>query len=116
MTQGEINAVVNSLFPAQKKIDEDGNGYEKVSGKAEKARGLILERIDEQREASRLAYDAADQEAPNGPTALDVFLGVGEYVSKDRKAKNEGNSWVVSTFGTGSNMRQKAFDLIAKLK
>jgi hypothetical protein len=116
VTQGEINSVVNSLFPAQNKIDEDGNAFQKVSGKATKARGLILDRIDEQREASRLAYENADQEAPNGPTALDVFLGVGEYVAKDRKAKNEGNSWVVSTFGTGSNMRQKAFDLIAKLK
>jgi len=116
VTQGEINSIVNSLFPAQKKTDEDGQSYEQVSGKAEKARGLILDRIDEQREASRIAYEGADQEAPNGPTALDLFLGVGEYVSKDRKAKNEGNNWVVSTFGTGANMRQKAFDLIAGLK
>ena len=115
VTKGEIDKVVSSLFPSQSKVDEDGNPYEKVSGKAEKARGLILERIDEQREAAREAYDAVDEDAPNGPTALDVFLGVGEYVSKDRKAKNEGNNWVVSTFGTGANMRQKAFDLIVGL-
>ncbi len=115
VTTDEINSVINTLFPAQKKLDEDGKPFEKISGKATVARGLILERIDEQREASRIAYGNSDQEAPNGPTALDVFLGVGEYVSKDRKAKNEGNSWVVSTFGTGANMRQKAFDLIAKL-
>jgi len=116
VTMGEINSVVNSLFPSQSKIDEDGNAYQKISGKATKARGLILDRIDEQREASRIAYEGANQEAPNGPTALDVFLGVGEYIAKDRKAKNEGNSWVTSTFGTGSDMRQRAFDLIAKLK
>jgi phage/plasmid-like protein (TIGR03299 family) len=115
VTMGEINSVVNSLFPAQKKINEDGKNYEKVSGKATVARNLILERIDEQREASRLAYTDADQEAPNGPTALDVFLGIGEYVAKDRKAKNEGNSWVTSTFGTGATMRQRSFDLITGL-
>lgn len=115
VSEGEIRSVVNSLFPSQTKVDEDGQPYEKVSGKAEKARQLILDRIEEQQAKAQEAYKAAGEHAPNGTTALDVFLGVGEYIAKDRKAKNEGNNWVVSTFGTGANMRQKAFDLIAGL-
>jgi len=121
ITQAEVNHVVNNLFPAQKKLDEDGNKFEKVSGKAKKARELILDRIKVQEEMAKAAYETAGQPLPQdeygntGMTALDVFLGVSEYVGKDRKAKNEGNSWVTSTFGTGSDMRQKAFDLISGL-
>ena len=76
---------------------------------------MILDRIEEQAEQAKKAYTDAGQETPNGTTQLDVFLGVSEYIAKDRKAKNEGNNWVVSTFGTGANMRQKAFDLISGL-
>lgn len=115
VTEDQIKKVVSGLFPAQTKINEDGQPYEKVSGKAEKARQLILDRIEDQAEQAKQAYETAGQEAPNGTTQLDVFLGVSEYVAKDRKTKNEGNSWVTSTFGTGANMRQKAFDLIAGL-
>jgi hypothetical protein len=96
-------------------VDEDGNPTLKVSGKATKARQLIMDRIEEQEANAKEAYKAAGQKSPNGITQLDVFLGVSEYVAKDRTAKNEGNNWVVSTFGTGANMRQKAFDLIAGL-
>lgn len=111
----QIQKVVAGLFPAKKSLDEDGNSVEKVSGKAEKARQLIRDRIEEQAVQAKEAYKAAEQKAPNGTTALDVFLGISEYVAKDRTAKNEGNTWVVSTFGTGAGMRQKAFDLIAGL-
>jgi len=115
VTDDQVKRVVSSLFPAQKKVDEDGNKIEVVSGKAEKARQLILDRIDEQKAAAQKAYAEAGQESPNGTTQLDVFLGVSEYIDKDRTVRNEGNNWVVSTFGTGANMRQKAFDLIAGL-
>lgn len=115
VTQDEVSKVVNALFPAKAKLDEDGNTYEDVSGKAEKARELIHARIEEQAKATQEAYEKASQEGPQGVTALDVFLGVSEYVAKDRKAKNEGNNWVVSTFGSGAQMRQRAFDLIAGL-
>jgi len=115
VSRDQIQKVVSGLFPAQKKLDEDGNTVEEVSGKAKKARQLILDRIDEQRERTVIAHKDAGETPPNEPTALDVFLGVSEYVGKDRKAKNEGNNWVVSTFGTGADMRQKAFDLIAGL-
>lgn len=115
VTQDQIQKVVKGLFPPQRKLDEDGNTVEKLSGKAKKAHDLILERIEDQAKASKAAYEAAGQEAPTQTTQLDVFLGVSEYVAKDRKAKNEGNNWVVSTFGTGANMRQKAFDLISGL-
>lgn len=115
VTEDQIQKVVKGLFPSQKKLDEDGNTVEKTHGKTEKARELILARIDEQRIASKLAYEAAGQQAPSQVTQLDVFLGVSEYIAKDRKAKKEGNNWVVSTFGTGANMRQKAFDLISSL-
>jgi hypothetical protein len=86
-----------------------------VSGKAEKARQLITDRINEQQARAEAFHDAAGQESPNGTTQLDVFLGVSEYIDKDRTVRNEGNNWVVSTFGTGANMRQKAFDLISGL-
>ncbi|MGE3483505.1 MAG: DUF932 domain-containing protein [Nitrospira sp.] len=112
VTQDEIQKVVSGLFPAQTKKDEDGKSYEDVSTRAANARKLIEERIAEQTKTAQEAYAAAGQEAPQGVTALDVFLGVSEFVANDRTAKNEGNSWVVSTFGTGSAMRQKAFDLI----
>lgn len=115
VTEDEVKKVVNTLFPAQKKVDEDGNKIEVVSGKAEKARKLILDRIDEQKAAAAKAYADAGEQAPNGTTALDVFLGVTEYIDKDRTVRNEGNSWVVSTFGTGQKMRQDAFDLISGL-
>ena len=115
VTGDQINRVVSGLFPAQKKLDEDGAVFEKVSTKAENARQAIIDRIEEQEERARIAYSDAGQTAPNGITALDVFLGVSEFVAKDRKAKNEGNKWVVSTFGSGADMRQKAFDLISGL-
>jgi phage/plasmid-like protein (TIGR03299 family) len=113
--EDQVRKVVAGLFPAQKKLDEDGNKIEVVSGKAEKARSLILERIEEQAERAKKSYADAGLEAPNGTTQLDVFLGVSEYIDKDRTVRNEGNNWVVSTFGTGANMRQKAFDLIGNL-
>lgn len=115
VTDDQIKKVVSGLFPATKGVDEDGNPTSKVSGKATKARQLIMERIEQQEANAKEAYKATGQESPNGVTQLDVFLGVSEYVAKDRTAKNEGNNWVVSTFGTGANMRQKAFDLIAGL-
>lgn len=115
VTQDEVTKVVNALFPAKEKLDEDGKTFDEVSGKAEKARELIQERIQEQQKIAAEAYEKAGQKGPQGVTALDVFLGVSEYVGKDRKAKNEGNNWVVSTFGSGAQMRQRAFDLIAGL-
>jgi phage/plasmid-like protein (TIGR03299 family) len=115
VTDDQIKKVVSGLFPAQKKLDEDGNKVEVVSGKAEKARKLILDRIEEQNERSKGAYAAAGQESSNGTTQLDVFLGVSEYIDKDRTVRNEGNNWVASTFGTGSTMRQRAFDLLSSL-
>lgn len=113
VTDDQIRKVVNGLFPSQKKLDEDGNKVEVVSGKAEKARQLIQDRIEEQAARAQKAYADAGQQAPNGTTQLDVFLGVSEYIDKDRTVRNEGNNWAASTFGTGANMRQKAFDLIA---
>jgi phage/plasmid-like protein (TIGR03299 family) len=115
VTDDQIKKVVAGLFPAQKKLDEDGNKIEVVSGKAEKARQLIAERIEEQQARSQAFYDDAGQQAPNGTTQLDVFLGVSEYIDKDRTVRNEGNNWVASTFGTGAGARQKAFDLISGL-
>jgi len=115
VTEGEVQKVLEGLFPAKAKLDEDGNEVEETSTRAKNAREVILDRIEGQAAYAKKAYEGAGQEAPNGLTALDVFLGVSEYVAKDRTAKNEGNNWVVSTFGTGADMRQKAFDLIAKL-
>ena len=121
ISEDEIKKVVSGLFPAQRKIDEDGKSYEKISTKAENARTLIEDRIEAQRKASLAAYAEAGEQAPTdgqgntGITQLDVFLGVSEFVANDRTAKNDGNPWVVSTFGTGAGMRQKAFDLISGL-
>jgi hypothetical protein len=115
VSEAEIKKVVSGLFPAQKKVDEDGNHVDKVSTRAENARQMILDRIETQADEAQAAYDAAGEDAPNGVTQLDVFLGVSEFVAKDRTAKNDGNQWVVSTFGTGASMRQKAFDLIQGL-
>lgn len=121
VTEDQIKRVVSGLFPAQKKKDEDGNTYEEVSTRAANARKLIEDRIEEQAKTAQAAYADHGQQAPTdeqgnvGTTALDVFLGVSEFVAKDRTAKNDGNEWVVSTFGTGAAMRQKAFDLIAGL-
>jgi len=115
VSEDQVRKVVSALFPARTKVDEDGKKYEDVSGKAEKARQLIVDRIVEQRKLSIQAHADAGETGPNGPTQLDLFLGVSDYIDKDRKAKNEGNNWVVSTFGTGAIMRQKAFDLIQAL-
>lgn len=115
VTEDQIKKVVSGLFPAQSKKDEDGNSYEDVSTRAANARKLIEDRIEEQAKTAQAAYADHGQQAPQGTTALDVFLGVSEFVAKDRTAKNDGNEWVVSTFGTGAAMRQKAFDLIAGL-
>lgn len=115
VSQDEVSKVVDALFPAKEKLDEDGKTFTDVSGKAEKARELIQDRIQEQQKLAAEAYAKAGQQGPQGVTALDVFLGVAEYVGKDRKAKNEGNNWVVATFGSGAEMRQRAFDLLAGL-
>ena len=115
VTDDQVKRVVSGLFPAQRKLDEDGQSYDAVSGKAENARKMILDRINDQHDKAQQSYADAGKEAPNGPTQLDVFLGVSEYIDKDKTTRNEGNNWVVSTFGTGANMRQKAFDLISGL-
>jgi hypothetical protein len=115
VTTDEINKVVNTLFPAQVKKDENGLDYEQISGKAQKARELILGRIGEQEKARKEAFEKAGQQTPADTTALDVFLGVSEYVANDRKAKNEGNNFIVSTFGSGQTLRDEAFQLIAGL-
>ena len=121
VTEDQIQKVVAGLFPSQTKKDEDGNNYEDVSTRAANARKLIEDRIADQAKVAQAAYANAGQEPPKdgrgqaGTTALDVFLGVAEFVANDRTAKNDGNPWVVSTFGTGAAMRQKAFDLIAGL-
>lgn len=115
VTQGEVKKVVDALFPAKPKVDEDGNKSMVVSGKAAKARKLLLDRIEDQTKAAQAAYDKSDEDGPNGTTALDLFLGVSEYIDKDKTTKNETNNWVASTFGTGASMRQKAFDLIVGL-
>jgi len=115
VTTSEIDKVVKSLFPSRIKKDEEGKPYEEVSGKAQKARDLILGRIAEQEKARKEAHEKAGQDTPKDTLALDVFLGISEYAAKDRKAKNEGNNWVVSTFGSGSDLRQESFDLISGL-
>jgi hypothetical protein len=115
VTEDQVKRVVAGLFPAQKKVDEDGKKIEVISGKAENARNLILGRIEAQAKAAENAYKKAGQIGPNGTTQLDIFLGVGEYIDKDKTTLNDGNNWVASTFGTGASMRQKAFDLISGL-
>lgn len=121
VTEDQIKRVVSGLFPAKKKKDEDGNVYEDVSTRSANARKLIEDRISEQTRVTQAAYaehgetPPTDEQGNMGVTALDVFLGVSEYVAKDRTAKNGGDPWVVSTFGTGAAMRQKAFDLISGL-
>jgi hypothetical protein len=115
VTNDQVKRVVSGLFPAQKKLDEDGNKLEVISSRARNARALILERIETQAKAAKEAYKEAGQDAPNGTTQLDIFLGVSEYIDKDKSTRNSGNNWVASTFGTGASMRQKAFDLISGL-
>jgi uncharacterized protein DUF932 len=115
VTADEINRVVTTLFPARIKKDGEGNDYEEVSGRAQKARDLIMSRIAEQEKARKEAHEKAQQETPAKTTALDLFLGVSEYTAKDRKARNEGNNWVVSTFGSGQTLRDEAFNLISGL-
>jgi len=121
ITDDQIRKVVSGLFPSQRKVDEDGKSFDKVSTRAENARQMILDRIEEQRKTAQAAYASAGQQAPTdeqgntGTTQLDVFLGVSEFVANDRTAKNDGNPWAVSTFGTGAKMRQDAFDLISQL-
>jgi hypothetical protein len=115
VTTSEIDKVVKSLFPARIKKDAEGKPFEEISGKAQKARDLVLARIAEQEKTRKEAHEKAGQETPKDTLALDLFLGVSEYAAKDRKAKNEGNNWVVSTFGSGSDLRQESFDLISGL-
>lgn len=115
VTTDEINKVVKALFPARIKKDEHGADYEELSGKARVAREKIAERVAEQTEARKAANEAAGQATPKDTTALDLFLGVSEYAAKDRKAKNEGNNFIVSTFGSGQTLREEAFNLIAGL-
>lgn len=112
VTKVEIDKVVEKLFPAKKKKQEDGSFEYVLSAKAEKARDLIRDRVEEQKKARITATEGAGQQAPQDTTSLDVFLGVSEYVAKDRKTRKEGSAWVVSTFGTGADLRQTAFDVI----
>ena len=112
VTQNDVTKVVENLFPAKKKKLADGTTQEVISGKAEKARSMILDRVNEQVESRQAAQEAAGEVPASGVTALDVFLGVSEYVAKDRKTRKEGNNWAVATFGSGADLRQEAFDLI----
>jgi hypothetical protein len=115
VTTSEIDKVVKTLFPSRIKKDENGVPFEEVSAKAQKARDLVMARIAEQETRRKEAFEKAGQETPKDTLALDLFLGVSEYAAKDRKAKNEGNNWVCSTFGSGSDLRQESFDLISSL-
>jgi hypothetical protein len=118
VTTAELKSVVERLFPAHsKKIEKDGKTEEvtEVSGKAEKARKLLLERIDEQFETVKNAHEAAGQTPPSEPTALDAFVGISNYAALDKRTRNQGESWVNATSGTGADLRQKAFDLLCGL-
>lgn len=111
----QIKMVVKNLFPDQKKVDEDGKSFYEPSPQAKNARQAILDRVAEQAKHAQQCYAKAGQEPPQGITQLDVFLGVTEFIDKDRTTRNETNNWVASTFGTGAGTRQKAFDLISGL-
>lgn len=118
VTSGELKSVVEKLFPAhKKKVEKDGKTeeIEEVSGKAEKARDAILARIDEQFETVKNAHEEAGQKPPSEPTALDAFIGVSNYIALDKRTRNNGESWVAATSGTGADLRQKAFDLLCGL-
>lgn len=115
VSKDDIEKVVRELFPAKNKKQADGSVKPVVSGKAEAARSKILDRVKEQAEARAAAQEDAGEKVVSGTTALDVFLGVSEYVAKDRRTRKEGNNWVVSTFGSGADLRQDAFDLISGL-
>lgn len=113
VTPDQVQSVVSALFPSKTKKHEDGSETDEVSTRAANCREKIEEHYQEQVDVARDAYQKAGKAAPAGPTALDLYLGVTEYLAQDRTTRNEGNHWVASTFGTGADMRQKAFDLIA---
>ena len=118
VTEGDVKKVIEKLFPAMsKKVEKDGQTeeVEEVSGRAEKARAAILERVQEQVETVKNAHELAGQPAPTEMTALDAFLGVSNYVALDKKTRNDGVSWVAATTGSGQVLRQKAFDLLCGL-
>jgi hypothetical protein len=115
VTESDMKKLVEKLFPAgKKKVEKDGKTeeIEEVSGRAEKARSLIQDRITEQQEARVKACMEAGKPTAEGVTALDAYLGVSSYVALDRRTRGEGNQWIAATFGSGADMRQRAFDLI----
>jgi len=115
VTPDEIERVAATLFPAKRKKDDDGNIYEEVSTRAANARAAICARIKEQADYAKECYETAGQSAPNGTTALDVFLGVSEWATKDLRPRKGGNTFVSTVDGNGAKMRQKAFDVLCGL-
>lgn len=114
ITTDDVQRVVKALLPAKRKKQEDGSVIETVPTRTKNARDMLEERFEQQVE-ERKAAQAEAGEPIEGPTALDLFLGAAEYVNEDRLVKNKGNKWVASTFGTGSDFRKKAYNLIAGL-
>ena len=116
VTDDEVEKVVAALFPAKKKKDpETGEVFEELSTKAVNARAMIRQRVEQQTEHAKKCYEQAGQEPPTGTTALDVFLGVTEFTTNDRKTRKDGNAFIANTFGSSADMRQKAFDVLCGL-
>ncbi len=114
ITTDDVQRVVKALLPAKRKKQEDGTVVETVPTRTANARKMLIERYEQQIEERAVAQAEAGKDI-EGPTALDLFLGAAEYVNEDRVVKNKGNKWVAATFGTGSDFRKKAYNLIAGL-
>jgi hypothetical protein len=51
----------------------------------------------------------------DGSSLWSAYNGVTEYVDHFRTVKNEGNRWEASVFGSGVDMKEKAFDMACAL-
>ena len=100
LTPEVIKNYLDSLFPLNVEKDEKGNI--KPQTRRENIRAKVVE----------LTRSGMGN---NGNTVWDLYNGTTEYVDHHRVVKNDGNRWEASTFGSGVDLKEKAFDAACAL-
>jgi len=103
MSALDVITFLENLFPGKLTKDKDTDKMvETVSGKARNAREKVLNLFE--------GHAKGSEEA--GTSAWGLYNAVTEYVDHERSIRSTTDPWESSTFGTGADLRQKAFKLL----
>jgi phage/plasmid-like protein (TIGR03299 family) len=105
MTRLDVINFLGAMFPGKTVKDADtGKDIEKVSGKARNAREAVTHLFEGDAQGAELV----------GKSRWAMFQAVTEYIDSPdgRPIRGATDRWESSTFGTGADLRQKAYNLL----